>query len=299
MQRIPKHSHPEHPDTQSRSKNIKKLSIALGVCVSVFLVEIVGAWISGSLALLADAFHMLTDAIALIIALTASALARRKKKKTVTYGYYRLEVLAAFVNGILLSLMAIYIFYEAVHRLFDPPEINAFVMLSVGSLGLIANLIMVLILHSSDRQNLNMQGAFFHVLGDTFASVTVIIGALGIYFFQAYWPDALVSLFVSGIILFLGVHLLKSSGHILLEGTPRGVSAERVIENLIQEFPEIEEIHDFHYWQITSRLFAMTAHIKIAKKNRTEDSRLIDRLNAYIRKEYGIAHTTFQIEFED
>jgi len=292
----PPHEHPEHPDMESRKKVRNRLKIAFLVCVTLMLVEFGGAFFSKSLALFGDAAHMTADCFSLGVTLLASWLAERLHSQSRSYGYYRLETLAALANGFLLLAMAVFIVIEAVQRFFTTQHINSPVMLTIGTLGLIANIVMLWVMAPAHEHNLNLKGAFLHVMGDALSSVAVIIGATFIFFSGQSWPDTVASLFVAVMISTMAVRLSWASIHVLLEGTPTHMDPKE-IENFIQtEFPTVKNIHDFHIWEITSRLFAMTAHLEAQVESIREVDELIDGLNAVIRDRYGIGHTTFQVE---
>jgi len=258
--------------------------------------EMVGGWISGSLALIADATHMLADTFALAMALFAAWLAERPKTLWRSYGYYRLEVLAALLNGLLLIGIAVYLVTEALHRWNTPHEVDVHWMLGLGILGLIANLIMMSIMKHSHDTNINMRAAFLHIMGDTLSSVAVIVGAIAMLATGIVWPDLVASFFVAFMIVIMATRLLKDSIHVLLEGTPRHMNPEIVQKEIFEKFQSIKNIHDLHIWEITSHLFAMTAHIEAAVKDHDETRLLIDGLNSFMREKYGVGHTTFQVE---
>jgi cobalt-zinc-cadmium efflux system protein len=290
------HDHPDHPDFKVRDQAFGRLKIAFGISVSLIILELLGAFFSESLALLADAGHVTADAVALGITLLAAYLAKTLQSSKRSYGYYRLEIIAAFVNGVFLICMAVFIVIEALERLHHEHTINASIMLGVGSLGLAANLLMLWIMGDKHQHNLNLKGAFLHVLGDTLASVAVVVGAVFILFTGHSWPDTLASAFVAVMIVSMAARLVWDSMHVLLEGTPKHMDPDEIQERLKKEFPSIINIHDFHVWEITSNLFAMTAHIEADVKDLRETQSLIDGANQLIRKNYGIGHTTFQVE---
>jgi len=256
----------------------------------------VGGWISGSLALVADATHMLADTFALGMALFAAWLASRPKSLWRSYGYYRLEVLAALFNGLLLLGIAVYLVVEAAHRWQDPHQVNVYWMLGLGVLGLIANLTMMSIMRHAHEANINMRAAFLHIVGDTLSSVAVIVGAIAMLLTGILWPDLVASFFVALMIVIMAIRLLRESIHVLLEGTPRHMNPEIVQKEIFEKFKVVKDIHDLHIWEITSHLFAMTAHIEAAVKDHDETRRLIDGLNSFMREKYGVGHTTFQVE---
>lgn len=290
------HDHPEHPDGSGRKDSRKRLVWAFFIAISLLIVEIIGAFWTDSLALLGDAAHMSADCISLGVAIAAGLMAERLQSKRQSYGYYRLEVLAALINGCLLVFMAGFLLFEAFDRISNPHAVKGMGMLVVGSLGLLANLIMLKIMAHSHKESVNMRGVFFHILGDTLSSVAVIVGAIFIVWTRSGWPDLVASCFVALMISVMAVKLIWDSVQILLEGTPKHMDPEEIEQNLLKNFPAIRDIHDFHIWEITSHLFAMTAHVEADVSSLQETRSLIDGMNAYIRNNYGIGHTTFQVE---
>lgn len=290
------HDHPFEPDQSARRSSHRRLKLALMVALVFVSIEIIGSLLSGSLALLADAAHMLADSLALGVSLLAGSLAERLRSKRQSYGFYRLEVLAALFNGLLLLGMALFIALEAYERLLQPQNIDAQTMLGVAIIGLLANLFMLKLMAHSHRHNMNTQAAFFHILGDTLSSVAVIVGAIIILYKQIFWPDVFVSFFVAAMISLMSFRILRDSCNTLLEATPKHMDPEEIQNELRSEFSQIVRIHDFHVWEITSHLFAMTAHVEAKISSLKDSEELINKINFFIREKYGIGHTTFQIE---
>lgn len=283
-----------HPEKHTGYARVK---IALFVCLGLACVQGVGSWLSGSLALLADTVHVLGDGVALAMSLVAGWMASRPASLRKSYGFYRLEVLAALVNGGALIVIALGIFWEAYQRLQSPSPIVVSTMFVAASLGLLFNLVMLKILHSARDTNMNIRGAYLHVLGDSLSSVVVVLSAVLIYFTQILWIDVLASALVSMMIFWMAVRLLMQSTHVLLEGAPTHLNLKEVETALRTKFPEITDIHDFHVWEITSHLFALTAHLEAVELSPKDQNSILERLQSFARKEYGISHTTFQIEF--
>jgi cobalt-zinc-cadmium efflux system protein len=290
------HDHPEHPDHGQRDRAFGGLRAALWIALSLVAIEFLGAAISGSLALLADAFHILSDSLALGAALLASYLASRMRSKRHSYGYYRIEILTAFLNALLLLGVAGFIVKEAIHRWGSTYSVDGIWMISIGVLGLIANLLMLKVMHRGGLSNLNLRAAFLHVVGDTLSSIAVVVGAFGVFLFAQSWPDLAASLIVALILFVMAGKLLWEAANVLLEGTPSHLDPEQMQTALIQDFKEIKSIHDFHVWEITSHLFAMTAHLEVKLDNLKQSKDLLDRINYWVKTNYGIGHTTFQIE---
>lgn len=290
------HDHPEHPAEGCRKSAFGGLRAALAISLGLVLVEFLGAILSGSLALLADAFHVLSDALALAAALFAGYLATRLQSPRHSYGYYRVEVLAALLNSLVLIGVSFFIVNEAIERWGSDYPIDGLSMFSVALLGFIANLWMLYVMHKGGLNNLNLRAAFLHVAGDTFSSIAVIVGSIGILAFDLIWPDLVASFIVSSVLLVMAARLSWEAVNILLEGTPKHLDPNEIRESMIRDFPEILSLHDFHVWEITSHLFAMTAHIEAKLENLKQSKDLIDRINYWVKKRYGIGHTTFQIE---
>ncbi|TVQ80700.1 MAG: cation transporter [Bradymonadales bacterium] len=290
------HDHPQHPDGGARNRAFRGLKIAFGISLSLVVIEVLGAFWSGSLALFADALHVASDVFALGAALLAGYLAPRLKSERQSYGFYRIEILAALLNGSILLGMSFFIIFKAISRWGQDAQVEGGLMLAVASFGLLANLLMLKVMRAGGLKNLNVRAAFLHVIGDTISSVTVIIGAMGVIILSSSWPDLIASLLVSGILLVMSVRLSLEALNVLMEGAPAHIDPKEVKESLINNFSEIKAIHDFHIWEITSHLFAMTAHIEAQVQSLEDTTKLIDRINLWVKARYGSGHTTFQIE---
>lgn len=240
------HSHEDHSNGEgNRSLFRKRLTFALLLTAGFFVVEVVGGFLTGSLALLADAGHMLTDIASLTLALIAIWIATRPHSSKRSYGYQRAEVLAAMVNGMALWLIVAFIFYEAATRFSDPPEVDALPMVIVATIGLLVNLVGVALLHGSSEESLNMRGAFLHVVGDALGSVGAIIAGLFMLAFDWYLADPIVSVVIGILILWSSGKLLLHTFHVLLEGTPRELVLEE-LEAVIKGTNGVLEVHDIH-----------------------------------------------------
>ncbi len=272
------------------------LKIALVLTFVYMIAEAVGGWLTNSLALIADAGHMLADVAALTLTLFAIWFASRPATSKKTYGYYRLEILAAFVNGIALVLLSIWIIYEAIGRWQDPPDIPGTPLTIIAIGGLIVNLIAAYLLHSDHKHDLNMRGAFLHVIGDLLGSVAAIIAGVLIWTLGWLWADAFGSIFISVIIILSAWRLILESVNVLLEGTPRHINLAAV-ETTILETEGVGGVHDLHVWTISSGIDALSAHIS------HDDSVLHSELLAIVRTKlhdrFGIDHLTIQMETLD
>ncbi len=257
------------------------------------LAEAFGGWFTNSLALIADAGHMLTDVAALSLTLAAIWFASRPATSKKTFGYYRLEILAAFVNGIALVLISLWIIYEAVERFNAPPAVKGFELTLVAVGGLIINIICAWLLHGGHQHDLNMRGAWLHVIGDALGSVAAIVAGVLILSFGWLWTDAAVSVLISLIIIFGAWHLIKESVNVLLEGTPAHINLTAV-EEAIRRTENVSDVHDLHVWTITSGMEALSVHIVHAEN--VSQKMLLQTIRAKLHDEFGIDHLTIQME---
>ncbi|MFD2831383.1 cation diffusion facilitator family transporter [Corticicoccus populi] len=276
----------------------KRILLISFIIITVFMiVEVIGGLLTNSLALLADAGHMLSDAVSLFIALIAFKLGERSANYGKTYGYKRFEILAAVINGATLLAVAIFIFYEAVERIFNPPEVASYGMLIIAVIGLIVNIIVAYIMHrgGDTENNLNMRAAFLHVIGDLLGSVGAIIAALLMIFFDFTWADTVASVLVAVLILISGFRVTKASLHVLMEGTPANVNLEKVIEK-IKTLPEVESLHDLHVWSVTSGQNVLSCHITVDEKMTVGESEGLLRELEHALEHENIKHVTIQVE---
>lgn len=271
----------------------KGLIAALALTSTFLVVEVAGAIISGSLALLADAAHMLTDVGGLALALFAIWFASRPASPSKTYGYLRAEVLAALTNALVLLLLTVYILYEAYQRFFEPPEVASVPMLIVAVVGLIVNLISMRILAAGSKESLNLKGAYFEVLADMLGSIAVIASALIIMLTGWTLADPIIGVAIGLFIVPRTWALLTHAVNILLEGTPIGLDMPR-LELTLKTVPGVIEVHDLHVWTITSGVDAMSAHLVVNDGADEQAALLIARTR--LHEDFGIDHTTIQIE---
>jgi len=262
---------------------------------SFCLVELIGGWLTNSLALLSDAGHMFADVAALAISLFALRLAQRPPTQTKTFGYHRIEILAAFVNGLGLWLIVGLIFHEAYLRLFDPPEVQSTRMIAIASAGLLVNLFSLLMLHRSQATDLNMRAAFVHVLGDALGSVGAVVAGVIMAATSWYQADPLVSILLGALILRSSWGIVRESVDILMMGTPRELNLTQ-IETYLLEIPGVSEVHDLHVWTMTSGVYQLTAHLVIHRNE--EPGAIIDAAQTGLRDRFGITHTTVQLDPE-
>ncbi|MBT2581599.1 cation diffusion facilitator family transporter [Planococcus sp. ISL-109] len=288
----------EHNHSHNRNK--KTLLIAFLIITVYMVVEAIGGYLTNSLALLADAGHMLSDSVSLGVAYLAFSIGEKAADKMKTYGYKRFEILAAVFNGVLLVVIALYIFYEAYQRFSDPPEIATSGMLIIAVIGLFVNILVAWILMrgGDTKGNLNLRAAFLHVLSDLLGSVGAITAALLIIFFGWAWADPLASVLVAILVLISGWRVTKEGIHVLMEGTPKNVDLEQV-KRAIEMLPAVKSIHDLHVWSITSGRNAMSGHVVIREHISFKDSQQVLREIEEALAELKIGHVTVQLETED
>jgi cobalt-zinc-cadmium efflux system protein len=277
-------------------KSIKLLGLVLGITASFFIIELIGGILTNSLVLLTDAWHMLNDVSALAFALIAAWIALRPVSLKRTYGYYRAEILAAFLNGIFLWAIVIFIFYEAIQRIQQPAEVKSLEMLLIAVFGFIANGLSAIILSKSKDESLNVKGALLHVFADMLGSVGAISAGVIMYFTSWYQIDPLISMMIGVLIFYSSGQLIRDSLNVLLEGVPPNVDPSEV-ERKILEQEGVESVHDLHVWCMTpTKMCIMSAHVVV--KEETDRKKLISTLISILKEEFGIDHVTIQLEEE-
>jgi len=293
------HDHDDAPDATGRRRGAERrgLLITLLLTAAILIAEIVGGYLSNSLALLADAGHMLTDVLAIALAYAALGFATRPPTENKTYGWYRLEVLAALINGVTLVVMSLFIFWEAYDRLQAPPEVSTGTMLMVALVGLVANAFGLFFLHGHGG-SLNMRGAYLHVLGDLLSSVAVVAGGVFMAFTGTYVVDPILSVLIGLIIIVSAYRLLRESVDVLLEAIPSGMKLEEV-GTAIAQVDGVVGVHDLHVWSLTSGLNALSCHVEVRTDTLVASDALLSRINEMLRTRFSITHTTIQMESED
>lgn len=288
------HNH-SHGYNHGDNANKKALAISFGLIASFMFVEFIGGYLTQSLALISDAGHMLSDAVALGLSLSAIIFGARAATSSKTYGYKRFEILAALLNGIVLIVLAAFIFKEAINRLSQPSEVMGRGMMIISTIGLIVNIVVAWVLHSqgSTKDNLNVRSAFFHVIGDLLGSVGAIIAAILILLFEWYIADSIASMIVSVLVLYSGWNVLKESVNILMEAKPANIDSEKMID-ILKSLDGVEDVHDLHIWMITSDFSVMTVHLKV--QTDTDRDLVLEQAKYAILKNFGITHATIQIE---
>ncbi|WP_127573855.1 cation diffusion facilitator family transporter [Georgenia faecalis] len=275
-----------------------RLVAALAVTATVMVVEVVGGVLSGSLALLADAGHMLSDAAALALALGATWLAARPSRGHWTFGWQRAEILAALVNGVVLAVIGVLVLIEGIQRLgADPDDVSAPLMMAVAAVGLVANLVCLRLLHAGQRESLNVRGAYLEVLGDLLGSVAVLVAGVVIALTGWQRADAVASIAIGVLILPRAGSLLRDVGRVLLEAAPEGMALASVREHMAQ-VPGVVAVHDLHAWTITSGVPVVSAHVVVEDDvlERTRFCEVLDALQDCLRGHFDVTHSTVQLE---
>ena len=290
------HSH-DHDHRHAAGGSERKLLFAFVLTTLMLVVEAAGGLVSGSLALLADAGHMLVDALALLLAFLGARFAARPADAQRTYGYGRIEVLAGFVNALTQFALVGFIVYEAVQRLFSPEPILSGVMLVVAVIGLIANVVVLRTLHGHDPDDVNIAGASLHVLGDLLGSVAAVLAALAVRWLDWNWADPVLSILVSLLILRSAWSLVRRSGHILLEGTPEGVNLADVQRELHAADPWIVDIHHVHVWQVTAGSRMATLHAALSPDaGQADQVRVLTSIKRILSERWRVDHATVQFD---
>lgn len=287
------HSHGHHHGRASR--NSRRLALTLALAAVYMLAELVGGIVSGSLALLADAGHMLSDAGALGLSLFAIWMSQRPPNPRRTWGYYRTEILAALANGATLVAISVFILLEAWERLRHPPEIDAPLMMAIAAGGLVVNLLGLYILSGGRSESLNIRGAWLHVLTDALGSVQAIAAGALIWAFGWAWADPVASVLIALLVVYSAWHLLRETVGVLMEGTPHHIDVDEVRDALMA-IPEVIGVHDLHCWTITSGMESLSAHV-VVEEGCAECAKLVE-VRTLLHDRFGIDHLTIQIESE-
>lgn len=288
------HSHGHSHQHHGKGANKKALLISLIIITTFLIVEVIGGFLTNSLALLSDAGHMLSDSSALLLSLIAMIFTAKKPSAQKTYGFYRFEILAALINGVTLVLISLYIFWEAYQRLVDPPEVASLSMMGIAFLGLLANIAAAFVLMRGDyKNNLNLRSAFLHVLGDMLGSVGAIAAGFVMWKFAWYIADPIISIIVGILVLVSAWRVTKDSINILMEGTPSNIDVEQVAKAL-SGISGVKSVHDLHIWTVTSGFDALTCHVHV-EDDIPSYPVLLEALKV-LDKNFGITHATVQIE---
>ena len=291
------HGHEHTHDLGRQSGGGKRILIALAITVLMMIAEVIGGLLSNSLALLSDAGHMLTDNFALLLSFFAMKFATMPATEKRTFGFYRLEILAALINGIILVVISLYIIYEAYLRMINPQRVEGMLMLIVAVIGLVANIIGAVVLMKHSHANLNIRGAYLHIVGDAISSVGVVAGGIIILYTGWYLIDPILSILISFVIIYGAWTLVKESVSILLESVPSHIDIETVA-TAIGEVRGVREAYHIHVWTITSGVHAMSAHVLIDDQLVSRSIDLIDDIKTLLAEKFKILHSTIQLECE-
>lgn len=288
------HSHSHDHSHDYRTVDKKVLAVSLVITFAAMVLEIVFGIIAGSLALISDAVHMFTHTFALGVSYLAIVMANRQAPAAKTFGYHRIEVLAAFINALTIGMSVIWILYEAFDRFINPQPLEAGMSITVGVIGLVVNIATGLILMKGDMTNVNLRSAFFHMMADTVSSVAIVIGITVIYFTDWYIIDPLLAVMVAAVICKWAYGLLKSSVNILMESSPVDIDEVRAY---IGSCEEVEGVHDLHVWEVTHRMYCLTAHVVMKNKDAEKYHALVEEVSRGLREKYKIGHVTLQPEY--
>ncbi|MCW0483915.1 cation diffusion facilitator family transporter [Gaoshiqia sediminis] len=274
-----------------------RLGITIVLNVMITVAQIIGGLISGSLALISDAVHNLSDGVAVLLAYVADRLGRRERTAKSTFGYKRAEILAAFLNALVLIAISFFLMIEAIERFFSPQEVDFRWMLWLGVLGFVANSLSVLLLHRDHHHSLNIRAAYLHLLGDALTSLAVIVGAVFIWLWNWHWIDPLVTLLISFYLLFHTFKLLKESTEILMQFAPTDIHTDDV-KHKLESLAEISRVYHIHLWRLTDQTVHFEAHVELTGDLQLSQTRRIsEQINTLLQTEFGIAHVTLQFEF--
>lgn len=262
----------------------------------IFFAEIAGGAISNSLSLISDALHNLSDGLAILIAWIANRISKKPSNLKRTFGYKRIEILAAFFNALILIAISLYLFYEATLRIITPAPVKGLIMLIVAVIGLLANLAAVLLLHGDAKKNINVKAAYLHLFGDTLSSIAVIIGGICIYFFDLYWIDPVITILIGLYIIRETWTILKQTIDILMQGSPAGLDLD-LIRHDLEQIPEIANIHHVHIWNLDDQSVHFECHVDLLQNYRiSETDSIYNKVEKLLKEKHHISHLTIQFE---
>lgn len=289
------HHHHNHHHNDLKGRNLL-ISIILNVVIT--LAQVIGGIISGSLALLSDAVHNLSDVISLIISYAANSLSHKEASTNKTFGYKRAEIIAAFVNSATLIIVAVFLIKEAIERFLNPQDVGTGIVIALSILGILANGFSVLLLKSDSERNMNMRSAYLHLFTDMMASVAVLVGGILMYFFGWFWIDPLLTLIIALYLIYMGYELLKNSTRVLMLFTPASIEVKEIVKAICTLGP-IENVHHVHIWQLNEDELHMEAHIDFKEDIAlSEFDKILVDIEKLVYEEFGINHVNIQPEFE-
>jgi cobalt-zinc-cadmium efflux system protein len=285
-----------HHDKTTVSGGRLLAATVLNLVISI--AEIAGGILSNSLSLISDAMHNLTDGLAIFIAWIANKISQRPSNLKRTFGYKRIEILAAMLNAAVLVAVSFWLFYEAIGRIINPEPVEGGLMMLIASIGLLANLAAVIILRSDSKKNINVKAAYLHLLGDTLTSVAVIAGGIIIYYFKIYWLDPVITIIIGLYILKETWSIIKEANDILMQGVPAGIDLE-IIRTDLEQLPEIANIHHVHLWNLDDQVIHFECHVELKADFRlSETGKIQNRIEVLLHEKFRISHVTIQFEFD-
>lgn len=283
--------------THEENNKEGRLIISAGLNFATTVVQVIGGFFSGSLSLITDALHNLSDTAALIISIVAVRLYKRKNTEAQTFGYKRAEILAALFNACVLIVVSFFLFKEAISRFINPHPINSVIMLSAASVGLIANIVSVFLLKAHVHSDMNIRAAYLHLFSDFLSSVAVMVGACMIYISKTYWIDPVLTILIGVYVLKEGYKIIEESTHILMQHVPKGIDL-RQIQAEIENIDDVKDVHHAHLWAITERDIHFEAHINVSRDMAvSETCFLVTKVESRLKERFSITHVTLQIEY--
>ena len=285
----------DHQHHHRKPESDRGLLVAVGINVLLTFAQVMGGIISGSLSLIADALHNLSDAASLGIALFARKISRKPADEFKTFGYQRAEVIAALINLTLLITISLYLIYEAIWRIVEPQVITGWIMVLVAGIALIVDTITALITYKMSKSSINMKAAFLHNLADALASIGVMLAGSFILLYEWYWVDTLVTFFIAGFVLWQGLTLLPKTIHLLMEGTPEDLSSED-IKLSAEQINGVEDVHHIHVWHLDEHRIALEAHVVVTANELKEVEVIKDKLKQLLKDKFNITHSTLEFE---
>jgi cobalt-zinc-cadmium efflux system protein len=286
----------QHEHNTEIKGNRLLLATALNLVISV--AEIIGGLLSNSLSLISDAFHNLSDGLAIFIAWVANKISSKPSNLKWTFGYKRIEILAAMLNAGILVVISVWLFYEALWRIFNPEPIKSGLMIIVAVIGLLANFVAVILLRADSKKNINIKAAYLHLFGDTLSSVAVIIGGILIYFFEVYWLDPVITMMIGMYLLRETWRILKQANAILMQGVPEGLDIELIRKDL-EQIDEIANIHHVHLWNLDDHSLHFECHAELKEDfHLSETNHIQSKIESLLENKYDIGHITVQFEYQ-
>lgn len=289
---------PHEPHYHPGSVKGNRLLAATILNFIISIAEIAGGLISNSLSLISDALHNLSDGLAIFIAWVANKISKRPSNSKRTFGYKRIEILAAFFNALILIAISLYLFYEAILRIIAPEPVKGLIMLIVALIGLLANLAAVLLLRGDAKRNINVKAAYLHLFGDTLSSVAVIVGGIMIYFFDLFWLDPIITILIGIYIIKETWTILKQTIDILMQGSPAGLNLDLIRQDL-EQIPEIANIHHVHIWNLDDQSVHFECHVALLENSRiSETDSIYYKIEKVLKEKHHISHLTIQFEHQ-